>query len=193
MNTFELSTELIFVIVGIVVLAICIFVIWVINKSIRKRAQYELPNYKKLSVEEVALLWTKRAFVASIASRVISNWSLIIGFAIMGVSYLLSNPLIGIPGLVFALVIPMVGDLIFYKKPFPIDAFDNEFQKKLQTYWGANKNKIVDEALKDSAVREYLNRFPKFFQARIIRNARSIQNTPISRRDQGINGSIGNY
>jgi hypothetical protein len=180
-------------IIGLVLfLIITAFTVRIITKTIRKRAQYELPEYKKYKVEEVALLWTKRAFVATVASRVISNWSLMIGFAIMGISYLLSNPLLGLPGLVIALVFPLIGDSIFGKRPFPVDAFDSEFQKKLQEYWRANKNKLVDEALKDSGVREYLNRFPKFFQTRIIKNARSTQNSPISKSDQGISGAIGN-
>jgi predicted NBD/HSP70 family sugar kinase len=173
-------------------LIISAFTIRIITKIIRKRAQDELPDYKKYNVQEVALLWTKRAFVATIASRVISNWSLMIGFAIMGISYLLSNPLVGLPGLVIALVFPLIGDSIFDKRPFPVDAFDIDFQKKLAKHWGSNKQKIVDEALKDPEVQEYLRKFPKFFQTRIIKNARSIQNAPISRRDQSIGGGTGN-
>ena len=180
-------------IIGLVLfLIITAFTIRIITKTIRKRAQDELPDFKKYSVQEVALLWTKRAFVATIASRVISNWSLMIGFAIMGISYLLSNPLVGLPGLVIALVFPLIGDSIFDKRPFPVDAFDIDFQKKLAKHWDSNKQKIVDEALKDPEVQEYLRKFPKFFQTRIIKNARSIQNAPISRRDQAISGGIGN-
>jgi hypothetical protein len=182
-----------YLIVGLVIsLVIFVFVIKAVTKRIRKRAQYELPNFKKLSVEEVALLWTKRAFVSTIAARVISNWALVIGLALMGIAYFLSNPIVGFPGLLIAVLIPIIGDIAFAKKPFPIDAFDNSFIQKVMKHWEDNKTAIVDKALLDLEVQEYLQRFPEFFQSMIIRNARSSQNSPISRREQALGGGVGN-